>query len=74
MSGLNSAVFAYGQTGAGKTHTMLGRLAGPKAAPSNEVRKVDSRLHRLRQSNYRLHEGSHLTSVCTFQSPEVVIY
>ncbi|MEW5309683.1 MAG: hypothetical protein WDW38_001552 [Sanguina aurantia] len=36
MSGLNSAVFAYGQTGAGKTHTMLGRLAGPKAPPSNE--------------------------------------
>lgn len=38
MSGLNSAVFAYGQTGAGKTHTMLGRLASPKALPSNEVR------------------------------------
>jgi hypothetical protein len=26
MSGYNSSIFAYGQTGAGKTYTMLGQL------------------------------------------------
>jgi kinesin family protein 15 len=29
LSGYNSSIFAYGQTGAGKTFTMTGRLGGP---------------------------------------------
>ena len=39
LSGYNSSVFAYGQTGAGKTFTMTGRFGGdearraPRAAP-----------------------------------------
>ena len=27
VSGYNSAIFVYGQTGAGKTHTMMGELS-----------------------------------------------
>lgn len=29
LNGFNSTVFAYGATGAGKTHTMLGSMADP---------------------------------------------
>lgn len=36
MSGYNSSIFAYGQTGAGKTHTMLGQI--DKSKPQTEVR------------------------------------
>lgn len=32
LSGYNSSVFAYGQTGAGKTFTMMGRIGGEGAA------------------------------------------
>ena len=35
MAGYNSCVFAYGQTGAGKTHTMQGRLNGGGGASSS---------------------------------------
>jgi len=31
MSGYNSSIFAYGQTGAGKTHTMLGQIDKSKS-------------------------------------------
>jgi hypothetical protein len=36
LSGYNSSVFAYGQTGAGKTHTMTGRVAGGGDAAAQE--------------------------------------
>lgn len=29
LAGYNSSIFAYGQTGAGKTHTMQGSLTDP---------------------------------------------
>lgn len=31
VSGYNSAIFVYGQTGAGKTHTMMGQMEDPGA-------------------------------------------
>lgn len=37
LAGYNSSIFAYGQTGAGKTHTMQGSLHDP-----DEVSKVCS--------------------------------
>lgn len=30
LAGYNSSIFAYGQTGAGKTHTMQGSLSDPE--------------------------------------------
>lgn len=36
LNGLNAAVFAYGSTGAGKTHTMLGPNPKKAATPSSE--------------------------------------
>ena len=38
MAGYNSSIFAYGQTGAGKTHTMLGVISGSDEEPSKLVR------------------------------------
>lgn len=39
LSGYNSSVFAYGQTGAGKTYTMTGRvMGGGDAAAREQVR------------------------------------
>ena len=32
LSGINATIFAYGQTGTGKTHTMMGNLAEPGLA------------------------------------------
>ena len=32
LAGYNSSIFAYGQTGAGKTHTMQGSLIEPEQA------------------------------------------
>lgn len=37
LNGLNAAVFAYGATGSGKTHTMLGPNPKKAATPSSEV-------------------------------------
>lgn len=37
LDGYNAAVFAYGATGAGKTHTMLGVNPKKAATPSTEV-------------------------------------
>lgn len=37
MAGYNSSIFAYGQTGAGKTYTMLGKLGGPGEDPHEQV-------------------------------------
>lgn len=34
MEGFNATVFAYGATGSGKTHTMLGNAASPGLMPS----------------------------------------
>lgn len=36
LNGLNAAVFAYGATGSGKTHTMLGPNPKKAATPSSE--------------------------------------
>ena len=33
LSGYNATVFAYGATGAGKTHTMLGSASGSDVVP-----------------------------------------
>ncbi|KAH8283926.1 hypothetical protein KR054_005422 [Drosophila jambulina] len=49
LNGLNAAVFAYGATGSGKTHTMLGPVVrkkppqtGPPATASSEAADVSS--------------------------------
>lgn len=39
MAGYNSSIFAYGQTGAGKTYTMLGSIVGAGEAASEKVRR-----------------------------------
>jgi kinesin family protein 15 len=36
LSGYNSSIFAYGQTGAGKTFTMTGRLGGGSEPAAQE--------------------------------------
>ncbi len=38
MAGYNSSIFAYGQTGAGKTYTMMGVMAATGEPPSDHVR------------------------------------
>jgi hypothetical protein len=38
LKGINCTIFAYGATGAGKTHTMLGSDGGTGKGPSNEDR------------------------------------
>ena len=37
MAGYNSSIFAYGQTGAGKTYTMLGALGTNGEEPTPNV-------------------------------------
>lgn len=37
VAGYNSSIFAYGQTGAGKTYTMLGALSSPGDPPAELV-------------------------------------
>lgn len=39
MGGYNSSIFAYGQTGAGKTYTMQGPLSAALQADNAQVRK-----------------------------------
>ena len=41
MAGYNSSIFAYGQTGAGKTHTMLGHITASDEEPSNQASSMD---------------------------------
>ena len=45
VDGYNGTVFAYGQTAAGKTHTMLGTKANPGVLPLavNEIMEAISR-------------------------------
>ncbi|CAJ1422771.1 unnamed protein product, partial [Effrenium voratum] len=45
LDGYNVTIFAYGQTGAGKTHTMYGSNDNPGLAP----RSIDSLFHLIRQ-------------------------
>jgi kinesin family protein 18/19 len=40
IDGYNSAVFSYGTTGTGKTHTMIGPI--DKADPNDKTRNVKS--------------------------------
>ncbi|RXK42315.1 hypothetical protein M231_00305 [Tremella mesenterica] len=48
LSGYNCTIFAYGQTGTGKTYTMQGDLElSPLSAPKNEAGIVPRVLHRL---------------------------
>ncbi len=42
MAGYNSSIFAYGQTGAGKTHTMMGVVNAPGEARSDLVSEADT--------------------------------
>ncbi|RZC36842.1 Kinesin and/or SCP-1 domain containing protein, partial [Asbolus verrucosus] len=37
ISGYNCTVFAYGQTGTGKTHTMIGSIIGPRVDFNNDI-------------------------------------
>jgi kinesin family protein 18/19 len=46
LNGFNSTVFAYGQTGAGKTHTMLGKEGDP-GIMFNTMKEVFRHIHRL---------------------------
>jgi hypothetical protein len=39
MAGYNSSIFAYGQTGAGKTYTMMG-VVSPAGEPASEQVKL----------------------------------
>merc|ERR1719440_2508214 len=45
VDGFNVTIFAYGQTGAGKTHTMYGTKEEPGIAPNtfNEIFKMKER-------------------------------
>ena len=40
VSGYNSAIFVYGQTGAGKTHTMMGQMDDPSLAGGYDEEQV----------------------------------
>lgn len=50
MSGYNCTVFAYGATGAGKTHTMLGTRDNPGVI-ARTVENLYSRVDEARESN-----------------------
>ncbi|XP_044129792.1 kinesin-like protein KIF22 isoform X1 [Bufo gargarizans] len=52
LVGQNASVFAYGPTGAGKTHTMLGSPSEPGVIP----RAVRGLLQMTREANYKLEE------------------
>ena len=39
LAGYNSSIFAYGQTGAGKTHTMIGHLGNSDQVPAKRKGK-----------------------------------
>ncbi|KDD71190.1 kinesin, partial [Helicosporidium sp. ATCC 50920] len=54
MAGFNSSIFAYGQTGAGKTHSMLGRVARRRDGSLDEgcgiaLRVFDRLFQRIRE-------------------------
>jgi hypothetical protein len=45
MAGYNSSIFAYGQTGAGKTYTMQGRITSGLNDDKNQVYVLSVVLH-----------------------------
>lgn len=62
MGGYNSSIFAYGQTGAGKTYTMQGPLSAALQADDAQVRRHTCMQHTCQAA-------SNCTRICKSQGP-----
>jgi len=61
LNGYNGTVFAYGQTGAGKSYTMMGTdIDNDEGRGVSQNRRADLRQHPLQPRNDRVHSPSQL--------------
>ncbi|TXT09198.1 hypothetical protein VHUM_02672 [Vanrija humicola] len=66
LAGYNCTIFAYGQTGTGKTHTMQGDLTPtPLMAPSTDAGIIPRVLHRLFE-RLEAQEGAEYSVKCSY--------
>ncbi|KAL1407756.1 Kinesin-related motor protein [Vanrija albida] len=66
LAGFNCTIFAYGQTGTGKTHTMQGDLTPtPLLAPSTDAGIIPRVLHRL-FARLEAQEGAEYSVKCSY--------
>nr|CCA16082.1 kinesinlike protein putative [Albugo laibachii Nc14] len=70
LQGFNGTIFAYGQTGAGKTHTMMGSSEDLGIVP----RMYEDLFDRIREASSAFEEASSLTSSISIQYLVTVSY
>ena len=76
LAGYNSCVFAYGQSGSGKTHTVLGALPADAAAALPNQAGLAPRMfahlfERIRAAEAERREGRELRFLCRVSCLEI---
>ena len=76
LAGYNSCVFAYGQSGSGKTHTVLGALPADAAAALPNQAGLAPRMfahlfERIRHAEGERREGRELRFLCRVSCLEI---
>lgn len=71
VSGVNTTVFAYGQTGTGKTHTMLGEGLESQVSKKTSWTQMKNEIAKVRAGGARSDDCLPQTS---FRLPSLVLY